>query len=296
MNKTPIIILLSFICAFAHSQTIEESSYTEKNKIMESLSFTLPICNKDVLVTTWKNFIKKQGGKVKGGIVNKVYGSDIKFSPNGESWLGNFAYEYNDDKSMTIFTSFHNLSNTFINSNTTEKELAIPVLEDFKLDIQKSCAIDDLTNAKSFTIKLTKEKVRNSDRILYLEKIIRDDYNKIDLKANSKISDKEQDNLTKIKERIILNEAELQTLKNRNKDIDQELNSQTLVIQGFQNKLDTLEGKVSTDDQSENNISTESEPTTNYNNSPTISTDNNENLNTTDQEKDYHSSDYFDNH
>lgn len=295
MNKTPII-LLSFICAFAHSQTIEESSYTEKNKIMESLSFTLPICNKDVLVNTWKNFIKKQGGKVKGGIVNKVYGSDIKFSPNGESWLGNFAYEYNDDKSMTIFTSFHNLSNTFINSNTTEKELAIPVLEDFKLDIQKSCAIDDLTNAKSFTIKLTKEKVRNSDRILYLEKIIRDDYNKIDLKANSKISDKEQDNLTKIKERIILNEAELQTLKNRNKDIDQELNSQILVIQGFQNKLDTLEGKVSTDDQSENNISTESEPTTNYNNSPTISTDNNENLNTTDQEKDYHSSDYFDNH
>lgn len=295
MNKTSII-LLSFICAFAHSQTIEESSYTEKNKIMESLSFTLPICNKDVLVNTWKNFIKKQGGKVKGGIVNKVYGSDIKFSPNGESWLGNFAYEYNDDKSMTIFTSFHNLSNTFINSNTTEKELAIPVLEDFKLDIQKSCAIDDLTNAKSFTIKLTKEKVRNSDRILYLEKIIRDDYNKIDLKANSKISYKEQDNITKIKERIILNEAELQTLKNRNKDIDQELNSQTLVIQGFQNKLDTLEGKVSTDDQSENNISTESEPTTNYNNSPTISTDNNENLNTTDQEKDYHSSDYFDNH
>lgn len=295
MNKTSII-LLSFICAFAHSQTIEESSYTEKNKIMESLSFTLPICNKDVLVNTWKNFIKKQGGKVKGGIVNKVYGSDIKFSPNGESWLGNFAYEYNDDKSMTIFTSFHNLSNTFINSNTTEKELAIPVLEDFKLDIQKSCAIDDLTNAKSFTIKLTKKKVRNSDRILYLEKIIRDDYNKIDLKANSKISYKEQDNITKIKERIILNEAELQTLKNRNKDIDQELNSQTLVIQGFQNKLDTLEGKVSTDDQSENNISTESEPTTNYNNSPTISTDNNENLNTTDQEKDYHSSDYFDNH
>lgn len=295
MNKTPII-LLSFICAFAHSQTIEESSYTEKNKIMESLSFTLPICNKEVLVNTWKNFIKKQGGKVKGGIVNKVYGSDIKFSPNGESWLGNFAYEYNDDKSMTIFTSFHNLSNTFINSNTTEKELAIPILEDFKLDIQKSCAIDDLTNAKSFTIKLTKEKVRNSDRILYLEKIIRDDYNKIDLKANSKISDKEQDNLTKIKERIILNEAELQTLKNRNKDIDQELNSQTLVIQGFQNKLDTLEGKVSTDDQSENNISTESEPNTNYINSTTISTDNNENLNTTDQEKDYHSSDYFDNH
>lgn len=295
MNKTPII-LLSFICAFAHSQTIEESSYTEKNKIMESLSFTLPICNKEVLVNTWKNFIKKQGGKVKGGIVNKVYGSDIKFSPNGESWLGNFAYEYNDDKSMTIFTSFHNLSNTFINSNTTEKELAIPILEYFKLDIQKSCAIDDLTNAKSFTIKLTKEKVRNSDRILYLEKIIRDDYNKIDLKANSKISDKEQDNLTKIKERIILNEAELQTLKNRNKDIDQELNSQTLVIQGFQNKLDTLEGKVSTDDQSENNISTESEPNTNYNNSATISTDNNENLNTTDQEKDYHSSDYFDNH
>lgn len=295
MNKTPII-LLSFICAFAHSQTIEESSYTEKNKIMESLSFTLPICNKDVLVTTWKNFIKKQGGKVKGGIVNKVYGSDIKFSPNGESWLGNFAYEYNDDKSMTIFTSFHNLSNTFINSNTTEKELAIPVLEDFKLDIQKSCAIDDLTNAKSFTIKLTKEKVRNSDRILYLEKIIRDDYNKIDLKANSKISDKEQNNSTKIKERIILNEAELQTLKNRNKDIDQELNSQILVIQGFQNKLDTLEGKVSTDDQSENNISTEIEPNINYNNSATIRTDNNENLNTTDQEKDYHSLDYFDNH
>lgn len=295
MNKTPII-LLSFICAFAHSQTIEESSYTEKNKIMESLSFTLPICNKEVLVNTWKNFIKKQGGKVKGGIVNKVYGSDIKFSPNGESWLGNFAYEYNDDKSMTIFTSFHNLSNTFINSNTTEKELAIPILEDFKLDIQKSCAIDDLTNAKSFTIKLTKEKVRNSDRILYLEKIIRDDYNKIDLKANSKISDKEQDNLTKIKERIILNEAELQTLKNRNKDIEQELNSQTLVIQGFQNKLDTLEGKVYTEGQSENNISTESEPNTNYNNSATISTDNNENLNTTDQEKDYHSSDYFDNH
>lgn len=295
MNKTPII-LLSFICAFAHSQTIEESSYTEKNKIMESLSFTLPICNKEVLVNTWKNFIKKQGGKVKGGIVNKVYGSDIKFSPNGESWLGNFAYEYNDDKSMTIFTSFHNLSNTFINSNTTEKELAIPILEDFKLDIQKSCAIDDLTNAKSFTIKLTKEKVRNSDRILYLEKIIRDDYNKIDLKANSKISDKEQDNLTKIKERIILNEAELQTLKNRNKDIDQELNSQILVIQGFQNKLDTLEGKVSTDDQSENIISTESEPNINYNNSATIITDNNENLNTTDQEKDYHSSDYFDNH
>lgn len=295
MNKTPII-LLSFICAFAHSQTIEESSYTEKNKIMESLSFTLPICNKEVLVNTWKNFIKKQGGKVKGGIVNKVYGSDIKFSPNGESWLGNFAYEYNDDKSMTIFTSFHNLSNTFINSNTTEKELAIPILEDFKLDIQKSCAIDDLTNAKSFTIKLTKEKVRNSDRILYLEKIIRDDYNKIDLKANSKISDKEQDNLTKIKERIILNEAELQTLKNHNKDIDQELNSQTLVIQAFQNKLDTLEGKVSTDDQSENHISTESEPNINYNNSATISTDNNENLNTTDQEKDYHSSDYFDNH
>lgn len=295
MNKTPII-LLSFICAFAHSQTIEESSYKEKNKIMESLSFTLPICNKEVLVNTWKNFIKKQGGKVKGGIVNKVYGSDIKFSPNGESWLGNFAYEYNDDKSMTIFTSFHNLSNTFINSNTTEKELAIPILEEFKLDIQKSCAIDDLTNAKSFTIKLTKEKVRNSDRILYLEKIIRDDYNKIDLKANSKISDKEQDNLTKIKERIILNEAELQTLKNRNKDIDQELNSQTLVIQGFQNKLDTLEGKVSIDDQSENNISTESEPNTNYINSTTISTDNNENLNTTDQEKDYHSSDYFDNH
>lgn len=295
MNKTPII-LFSFICAFAHSQTIEESSYTEKNKIMESLSFTLPICNKEVLVNTWKNFIKKQGGKVKGGIVNKVYGSDIKFSPNGESWLGNFAYEYNDDKSMTIFTSFHNLSNTFINSNTTEKELAIPILEDFKLDIQKSCAIDDLTNAKSFTIKLTKEKVRNSDRILYLEKIIRDDYNKIDLKANSKISDKEQDNLTKIKERIILNEAELQTLKNRNKDIDQELNSQILVIQGFQNKLDTLEGKVSTDDQSENIISTESEPNINYNNSATIRTDNNENLNTTDQEKDYHSSDYFDNH
>lgn len=295
MNKTPII-LLSFICAFAHSQTIEESSYTEKNKIMESLSFTLPICNKEVLVNTWKNFIKKQGGKVKGGIVNKVYGSDIKFSPNGESWLGNFAYEYNDDKSMTIFTSFHNLSNTFINSNTTEKELAIPILEDFKLDIQKSCAIDDLTNAKSFTIKLTKEKVRNSDRILYLEKIIRDDYNKIDLKANSKISDKEQDNLTKIKERIILNEAELQTLKNRDKDIDQELNSQTLVIQGFQNKLDTLEGKVYTEGQSENHISTESEPNTNYNNPATISTDNNENLNTTDQEKDYHSSDYFDNH
>lgn len=295
MNKTPII-LLSFICAFAHSQTIEESSYTEKNKIMESLSFTLPICNKEVLVNTWKNFIKKQGGKVKGGIVNKVYGSDIKFSPNGESWLGNFAYEYNDDKSMTIFTSFHNLSNTFINSNTTEKELAIPILENFKLDIQKSCAIDDLTNAKSFTIKLTKEKVRNSDRILYLEKIIRDDYNKIDLKANSKISDKEQDNLTKIKERIILNEAELQTLKNRNKDIDQELNSQTLVIQGFQNKLDTLEGKVYTEGQSENNISTEIEPNINYNNSATISTDNNENLNTTDQEKDYHSSDYFDNH
>lgn len=295
MNKTPII-LLSFICAFAHSQTIEESSYTEKNKIMESLSFTLPICNKEVLVNTWKNFIKKQGGKVKGGIVNKVYGSDIKFSPNGESWLGNFAYEYNDDKSMTIFTSFHNLSNIFINSNTTEKELAIPILEDFKLDIQKSCAIDDLTNAKSFTIKLTKEKVRNSDRILYLEKIIRDDYNKIDLKANSNISDKEQDNLTKIKERIILNEAELQTLKNRNKDIDQELNSQTLVIQGFQNKLDTLEGKVSTDDQSENTISTESEPNINYNNSATIITDNNENLKTTDQEKDYHSSDYFDNH
>lgn len=295
MNKTPII-LLSFICAFAHSQTIEESSYTEKNKIMESLSFTLPICNKEVLVNTWKNFIKKQGGKVKGGIVNKVYGSDIKFSPNGESWLGNFAYEYNDDKSMTIFTSFHNLSNTFINSNTTEKELAIPILEDFKLDIQKSCAIDDLTNAKSFTIKLTKEKVRNSDRILYLEKIIRDDYNKINLKANSKISDKEQDNSTKIKERIILNEAELQTLKNRNKDIDQELNSQILVIQGFQNKLDTLEGKVSTDDQSENIISTESEPNINYNNSATIRTDNNENLNTTDQEKDYHSSDYFDNH
>lgn len=295
MNKTPII-LLSFICAFAHSQTIEESSYTEKYKIMESLSFTLPICNKEVLVNTWKNFIKKQGGKVKGGIVNKVYGSDIKFSPNGESWLGNFAYEYNDDKSMTIFTSFHNLSNTFINSNTTEKELAIPILEDFKLDIQKSCAIDDLTNAKSFTIKLTKEKVRNSDRIIYLEKIIRDDYNKIDLKANSKISDKEQDNLTKIKERIILNEAELQTLKNRNKDIDQELNSQTLVIQGFQNKLDTLEGKVYTEGQSENNISTEIEPNINYNNSATISSDNNENLNTTDQEKDYHSSDYFDNH
>ncbi|QYN50904.1 MULTISPECIES: hypothetical protein [Apibacter] len=295
MNKTPII-LLSFICAFAHSQTIEESSYTEKNKIMESLSFTLPICNKEVLVNTWKNFIKKQGGKVKGGIVNKVYGSDIKFSPNGERWLGNFAYEYNDDKSMTIFTSFHNLSNTFINSNTTEKELAIPILEEFKLDIQKSCVIDDLTNAKSFTIKLTKEKVRNSDRILYLEKIIRDDYNKIDLKANSKISDKEQDNLTKIKERIILNEAELQTLKNRNKDIDQELNSQILVIQGFQNKLDSLEGKVYTERQSENNISTEIEPNINYNNSATISTDNNENLNTTDQEKDYHSSDYFDNH
>ena len=69
-----------------------------------------------------------------------------------------------------------------------------------------------------------------------------------------------------------------------------------MVIQGFQNKLDSLEGKVYTEGQSENNISTEIEPNINYNNSATISTDNNENLNTTDQEKDYHSSDYFDNH
>lgn len=252
MKKISILILGFIYSTLSQAQNIEESSYTEKNKIMESLSFSIPICNKDVLINTWKNFIKKQGGKIKGGVINKVYGSDIKFSPSGESWIGNFAYEYNDNKTMTVFTSFQDMSNTYINSNISEKDIAIPVLENFKLDVQKSCTLDDLTYAKSYSIKLNKDKIRNSDKIFALEKTLQEDYKNVSLKSNQDISDKERENINKIKDRIIINEGEIQTLKNRNLEIDKELISQSMVIQGFQNSLDLLEGKVLSDDSNEN--------------------------------------------
>jgi hypothetical protein len=249
MNKIPIVILSIIYYAFAHAQNIEESSYIEKNKIMESLSFSIPICNKEVLINSWKNFIKRQGGKVKGGIINKVYGTDIKFFSGGESWIGNFAYEFNENKNMTIFTSFHDISNSFINSIDSEKDKAIPILLNFKLDIQKSCINDDLTYAKNYSIRLSKEKIHNSERILYLEKIIHDDYIKIDLKEKENITEKVSDYINKIKEKIILNEAELQTLKNRNMDIDKELVSQNMVVQSFKNKIAVLEEKTYTENQ-----------------------------------------------
>ena len=295
MNKITIIILIFIYCTFAHAQNIEESSYTEKNKVMEALSFSIPICNKEVLIKTWRNFIKRQGGKVKGGVINKIYGTDIKFSPNGESWIGNIAYEYNDDKNMTIFTSFHNMSHTFINSKDSEKELAIPILQDLELDIQKSCINDDLTYAKSYSIKLNKEKIRNSDKILYLQKIIHDDYIKIDLKAKEILSQKEQDHMNKIKEKIILNEAELQTLKNRNTEIDKELISQTIVEESFENKLNILgETAYNKDHQSNlfSGIKLENNNEGLLNNTP----NNNENLNESNQEQDINSLNYFDNH
>jgi hypothetical protein len=244
MKKSPVLSLCFLLGISLQAQNIEESAYTEKNKTMEAFSFSAPVCNKDVLVNSWKTFIKKQGGKVKGGLINKANGSDIRLSPSGESWNGYFAYSFNDDQTMTIFTSFQDLEGRFINSQSSEKEIAIPVLEKFRGDILKSCALDDLNKAKSYSIALSKEKIRNSDKIMYLEKSLRNDQLKVELEAGKDLSEKEQLNLTKIKQRITANEAELQALKSRNDILEEELKAQNLVILRFQNRMDELEGKI----------------------------------------------------
>ncbi|MDR2122101.1 MAG: hypothetical protein LBP34_03155 [Flavobacteriaceae bacterium] len=244
MRKNLILILSCIPGILLHSQNLEESTYTEKDRILESLSFSIPICTKDVLVSTWKNFIKKQGGKVIGGIINKASGADIKFTPSGDFWSGHFAYGFNDDETITIFTSFQNDQGDFMSFQSPEKEVAFPVLEEFRMDILKSCTLDDLNRSRSYSITLSKEKIRNSDRIMYLEKNSRNNQLKIDLKSGQELSEKEQLNLEKIKQRIISNESELQALKNRNIAIEEELKAQDLVIQRFEQRMDTLEGKI----------------------------------------------------
>ncbi|MDR1877483.1 MAG: hypothetical protein LBQ84_07650 [Flavobacteriaceae bacterium] len=252
--KKNLILSMSFISGvLLQAQNIEESTYIEKDKDMEAFSFSIPVCNKDVLVDVWKTFIKKQGGKVRGGIVNKVNGYDIKFVRGGESWNGYFAYSFNDDNTQTIFVSFQNILGQFINYRIPEKEAVLEALEEFRLDVQKSCTLDDLNNAKNYSISLSKEKIRNSDRIIYLEKSLNNDRLKIELNNGQS-----QASIDKIKQRIISNEAELQSLENRNIAIEEELEAQNIVIQRFQQRMDELEGGIIPDeDISETNLDDE---------------------------------------
>ncbi len=239
-------LILSFVISFGallQAQNIEETTFTEKNKVMKAFGFNNPVCNQDVLVNSWKIFIKKHGGKVKGGIINKATGTNIQFAPSGKEWNGYFAYNYNEDNTMTIFTAFQDITGDFLTSNSSDEvQSAKEALTEFQFNIQKDCNLDDLTRAKNYSNSLNKEKIRNSDKIISLEKSIQTNQQKIDLNEGKVLSDKEQVNLDKLRQSVASNKTEIQALTDRNNIIDEELKAQELVIQRFQQRKDELEG------------------------------------------------------
>ncbi len=252
--KNKLILSFGLFCGILlHAQTIEETTFTEKNKTMQAFGFTNPVCNQDVMINTWKNFIKMHNGQVKGGMINKATGSNIQFSSDGELWNGYFAYSYNEDNTMEVFTSFQNMQGDFLTSKTSPSEVQSvkEALEEFKLNIQKDCNQDDLNRAKNYSNSLSKEKIRNSDRIMFLEKSIQTDQQKVDLNEGKTLSDKDQLYQGKFKQRIVSSQTEIQVLKDRNNAIDEEIKSQSLVIQRFQQKKDELEGKIPTINEEE---------------------------------------------
>lgn len=242
--KKRLIASISFLYVlFLHAQNIQEMTYTDNDKTMDAFGFSNPICNKEVLVNNWKTFIKKQNGKIKGGIVNKVKGTNIKFSSSGEEWNGNFAYSYNEDNTMTIFTSFQNIQGDFLTAESSKEELkpAVIALEKFRLNILKSCYSDDLNNAKTYSLSLNKQKIRNLDNIKFLEGAIRKDSQRIEVSNSEDLSDKEITKLSKIKNNIEINKSDIQNLTERNKSLDEEIQAQQLVISDFQSKIKALD-------------------------------------------------------
>lgn len=241
--KRGLIAGIGFLLFFSlHAQNIQEMTYTDNNKIMDAFGFSNPICNKEVLVNNWKNFIKKQNGKVKGGVINKATGTNIRFSPEGEAWNGYFAYSFNEDKTMTVFTSFQNMQGDFLTAESPKEELqpAMVILEKFRLSTIKSCYSDDLDNAKNYKLSLSKEKIRNLDNIKFLEGFIKKDSQRVEVTNVENLSDKELEKLNKIKTRIESNKSEIQKLTQRNDSLDEELKAQQLVISDFQRKVEEL--------------------------------------------------------
>lgn len=260
--KKGLIAGIGLLLAFSlHAQNIQEMTYTDNNKIMDAFGFSNPICNKEVLVNNWKNFIKKQNGKVKGGVINKATGTNIRFSPEGEAWNGYFAYSFNEDKTMTVFTSFQNMQGDFLTAESSKEELqpAMIALEKFRLSTIKSCYSDDLDNAKNYKLSLSKEKIRNLDNIKFLEGFIKKDSQRVEVTNVENLSDKELEKLNKIKTRIESNKSEIQKLTQRNDSLDEELKAQQLVISDFQGKIEELNELNENATSSDTDISTTDE-------------------------------------
>lgn len=241
-----ILVLSAFFCGFSafFAQNINEMIYTEDGKNKDGFGFSNPVCSKDVLVKAWKDFIGQEGGKPKGGMVSKITGMGMKFFPQGRSWNGNFAYNYNEDqKDMTILTSFQDEQGNLLTSETTPEEISSvnSELEKFRIKVKRACISDDLTKAESYKKSLQREKSNNQNRIQFLEKKVQSNNVKIsDTKQNS-LKDSEVKKAQNMQARISDNQLELQALQERNEAIDSELPTQELVISDFQKKLNEIE-------------------------------------------------------
>lgn len=239
--KITIIVVL-FFWVVGKAQDIENITYTDKdNKEVPAFSFSLPVCNKETVLSVWKNFIKKQGGKARGGVINKLNGVNLKFDPKGDLWNGILVYEYVGDKNMNIFTSFQDSEGIYINDKSSERSLALPVLNDFKNNMNLTCTQQDLVGAKNYNLSLEKERIRNTDRILFLEKGIQQTNNRIEV-LNSQTSDIDEAKVSKLKEDIQNYQKEISQLKEQNLSLEKEIEAQKIVIQHFQDRLDGLEG------------------------------------------------------
>ncbi|WP_128331225.1 hypothetical protein [Apibacter sp. HY039] len=243
MKKTLLSCWVCLTISLLPAQKIEEVTFTEKNKPLEGFGFKAPVCNKDVLVNTWKTFIKKNGGKVKGGVINKVTGSEIQFLQEGNTWSGYFAYSFNEDNTLTIYTSFQDMQGDFLTSKNYKNEYdsLVTILSGYRDSILKECNLDDLNRARAYSNTLSKEKIRNSDRILYLEKSNQSDKQKVTLSEGKDLTEKEKVSIEKVKQRIISNITEIQLLRDKNRILDEQIKSQSLVIQRFETRKDHLE-------------------------------------------------------
>ena len=243
-----ILVLSMFFCGFSafYAQNVSEMTYLDDGKNMEGFGFINPVCSKDVLVKTWKDFIKDNGGKAKGGIISKITGTGMIFAPSGKSWYGNFAYYFNDgQKDMTILTSFQDERGIFLTSENTPEEVsyASAALEKFQVNVQRNCYSDDLANAQSYKESLQKEKSKNLDRIKFLERNIQSDNTKMSVLEPNALTDKDMKKLQNMQTQISKNQQERQTLQQRNIEIDKELPFQEQVIDDFQEKLNNIENK-----------------------------------------------------
>lgn len=243
MKKIFLILITGLIFQVYNAQDFFETSYKEGEKEADGFMFKTSVCDSNILIEQWKEFIKTNGGKTKGGIINKTKGENLKFSSDGKLWQGNFAYAYNDaDKDYTILLSFMDSSGNYLTVKSEAKETSylMPALYKFKYNIEKNCISNELESAKNYLSSLKKEQNTNSSKLIKINDLVRSTTAKISELESSSNNEKSQKKIEALKAKLEIQQAEIKMYTQRNFNLNSEIPAQQKVVENFESQLGAL--------------------------------------------------------